>query len=327
MFSAVGCRSHSPQMELSQIKTFTVVARYLSFTRASKNLGLTQPAVSHQIKALEADLGIKLFRRDKQKISLTPEGRLVLDYAQKMLGQIDLMHRDIANHDKDLKGTVRLTAITRSMGNPFLELRSVWQSINKDIELVFESALMSDSIIEKVRKREADIGFSTLTDDFPGLASIPWGAFELALVVGTGHPLAKAKSVGLEELIEQKWILFEQGSWLRRESDKIFDRYGFSPKDLYESNDGGVVLNLIKDGFGIGLMPAWGIWNEVSAGSIKAVKIDGVDVVIELKLIILEEGRPAHVDIFLEFLLENEFAGIRKLSTELRRAIRKEPGV
>ena len=68
-------------MELWQLRTFSVVAKTLHFTRASKELELTQPAVSRQIKSLEEELGEKLFVRDKRKISLTAQRRVVLDYA------------------------------------------------------------------------------------------------------------------------------------------------------------------------------------------------------------------------------------------------------
>ena len=124
-------------MELWQLNTFRVVAEKLHFTRASEELNLTQSAVSYQIKSLEKELGVKLFNRNKRKISLTSQGQKVLKYANKMLQQIDKMKREIKENRETLSGEIKIVASTRSLSSPFPKIKKAFQKIYEDAELSF----------------------------------------------------------------------------------------------------------------------------------------------------------------------------------------------
>ncbi len=297
-------------MELAQLRTFKVVAEKLHFTRAAEELALTQSAVSYQIKSLELELGRKLFSREKYNVSLTPEGKLVLEYAVKLLTQVEKMKSDLDKDPKSESGTVRLTAIIRSLGNPFIELRRKWKAVNSDISLVFNASSKSITIIESVQNGDADIGFSTLTDEFPGLMSIPMGSFEMGLVVGRTHRLYDRELVELNDLKKETWIMFEEGSWLKREADKIFEKYSFRPLETRESNDGAVVVSMIEEGSGIGLIPSWGIMADLNEGALKMIPIRNVFTDLPVRVFVKASKRPKHVDQFLTFLLETKLQGI-----------------
>ena len=97
-------------MELSQLRTFREVAETLSFTRASQKLNLTQSAVSHQIKALERELGEPLFIRAKRGVKLSDAGRLALEYAERILEEADALRERISGRDHEPRGRVRAAA-------------------------------------------------------------------------------------------------------------------------------------------------------------------------------------------------------------------------
>src|SRR5215475_13909192 len=87
-------------MELSQLKTFRLVAETLNFTRASERLHMTQSAVSHQIKALESELGEPLFIRAKRGVKLSQAGKIALEYVERILDDTEAMRERISGRER-----------------------------------------------------------------------------------------------------------------------------------------------------------------------------------------------------------------------------------
>lgn len=301
-------------MEIWQLNTFRVVAQTLHFTRASEELNLTQSAVSHQIKSLEEELGVKLFTRDKRKISLTPQGQTVLDYANKMLQQIDEMKREIEENRETLKGKLKLVAITRSLDNPFPQIRKKFNELHNEIKLSFQTVLGTDTMLKKVRSGEADVGFSVIDAldlfNYEGLLTIPWGEFKMMFVVGKKHLLASKKEVPLHELKNEEWILFEKGSWIRNTIDNCFDQYNFEPDDVYETNDGAVIRSMVKNEEGISILPGWGILDDLKSGELISIKPKNVRTHVPVNIVVSSAQRSKLVSALIEFLLETEVEGL-----------------
>ena len=101
-------------MELSQLRTFREVAEALSFTRASQKLNMTQSAVSHQIKALERELGEPLFIRAKRGVKLSDAGKLALEYAERIIEEADALRERIGGDEHEPRGRVRAAAATQA---------------------------------------------------------------------------------------------------------------------------------------------------------------------------------------------------------------------
>ncbi len=297
-------------MEISQLRTFSVVAKKLHFTNASKELNLTQSAVSYQIKSLEEEVGEKLFVREKGKISLTNKGKVVLAYASKIFQQIEVMKRDIEDNKDSLKGKIKLIAITRSLNSPFPKIKLDFRKKYKDIELTLETVQNSETVLERVRRGSFDIGFTTQTDNFGDLLAIPYGEFEMLFVVGKDHSLSKMSKVSLEDLKDEEWILFEKDSWLREKTDKIFSQKGFVPQKTSESNDGAIIRELIKNGAGVGFLPSWGIFESLELGRLIDIEIVGLRTKIPLNMVISQEKHSKLVSLFVDYLLERQVSGI-----------------
>lgn len=309
-------------MEIWQLNTFSVVAKNLHFTRASRELNLTQSAVSHQIKSLEEELGVRLFFRDKRKISLTSKGLLVLEYANKMLNQVREMQREIEENKETLQGTLKLVAVPRSLNSPFYQVKRHFESIYPDINLFFEAVISSEAVFENIKKGISDIGFTTENEDFRDLLPIPYGSFEMLFLVGKNHRLAGRKEIELKELEDDEWLLFEKGSWLRRKTDEIFLQQNFNPKTVSETNDGATVFLLIKDGGGVGFLPKWGILDGLEEEKVIPVKLKGVKSYTPLNIVIKPENHSKLISVFIDYLLKKQLEGIevdKKPKTNLQR--------
>src|SRR2546421_12487636 len=124
-------------MELSQLRTFREVAETLSFTRASERLNLTQSAVSHQIKALEVELGEPLFIRAKRGVKLSDAGKLALEYAERIIEEADALRERIGGDEHEPRGRVRAAAATPAFVHLFAGLFESFLREHEGIELRF----------------------------------------------------------------------------------------------------------------------------------------------------------------------------------------------
>src|SRR5436190_11088590 len=101
-------------MELTQLETFRVVAETLNFTRAAERLHLTQSAVSHQIKALEEELGEPLFIRAKRGVKLSQAGKAAMEYVERILEDVDALRERVSGQKGQPQGRVRVAAATQA---------------------------------------------------------------------------------------------------------------------------------------------------------------------------------------------------------------------
>jgi DNA-binding transcriptional LysR family regulator len=302
-------------MELWQLRTFSVVAKTLHFTRAAEELNLSQPAVSHQIKLLETEIGEPLFLREKDGILLTKAGQTMCEHAQKILDIADEMRQEIIENKDILKGKVVLGVATRGLRNPFPLLYKEFKKKYHDIDIVFQSEYKLQHIVEKVRKGTIDIGMVTHQLDLSGLVVIPYGEYEVLLVAGKDHYLANKAEVTIEDLQDQDWVTFEAGNKLRQSSRDYVDKVGIVPKSVYETNDGSVVRTMVAYDNKISLLPEWGVFEELQEGKIVAIKVKDFRYMIQINLIWKASRRTKTTSAVLTYLLEEKMEGI-KLKSE-----------
>ncbi|MFL6253383.1 MAG: LysR family transcriptional regulator, partial [Pyrinomonadaceae bacterium] len=131
-------------MELSQLRTFREVAEALSFTRAAQKLNMTQSAVSHQIKALERELGEPLFIRAKRGVRLSDAGQLALSYAERILEEADALRERISGDDHEPRGRVRAAAATQAFVHLFAHLFESFMRDHERIELSFRTTVSTE---------------------------------------------------------------------------------------------------------------------------------------------------------------------------------------
>ena len=162
-------------MQLWQLRTFSAVAKNLHFRRAAEELNLSQPAVSHQIKSLEDEIGEPLFLREKDGIFLTKTGQTMYEHANKILNIADEMRFEIRENEEFLNGKLFLGVVTRGLSHTFLEVYKEFKKIYPQIEVTFQIENKFDDVIEKIRAGSIDIGLISHIGELKGLVSIPYG--------------------------------------------------------------------------------------------------------------------------------------------------------
>ena len=290
-------------MELWQLRTFREIAETLNFTKASEKLNLTQSAVSHQIKALEEELGVQLFIRAKRGVILTDAGRVALDYTNRIVSETEEMRETVAGRERALAGTVRVAAATQALVYLFAPLFENFMDLHDSVELVFRTTTSTEQTVDGVLEGIIDVGFASLAVYSPVLQVTPLFNDELVLVVGRKHPLAGRSSVDAAELEKERWILFERGASIRRATDAFFKDVGVEPEKALESNDTYFVKLMIEHGLGISLMRSWTVREEVKNGKLARLKIDGHQLERSVAMVSLKSAQSAPIRAFLKFML------------------------
>jgi DNA-binding transcriptional LysR family regulator len=298
-------------MEMSQLRAFRVVAETLNFTRAAKRLHLTQSAISHQIKALESELGEPLFIRVKRGVKLSQAGEIALEYAARILDDAEALREQVSGAERALVGRVRAAAATQAFGHLFAALFESFMRANPSIELSFRTTASTEQTLADVLNGTTDVGFGSLPDCSPALQVSELFEDELVLVVGSRHPLTlrrgdgEAAAVTAQEIERERLIIFERGTSIRRTTEEFFKSAGISPALALESNDTYFMKRMIEHGLGISLLPSWAVREEVEAGKLAQLEIAEHRLRRSISMISLGRFQPSPTRAFLAFMLRH----------------------
>ncbi|MBX7220825.1 MAG: LysR family transcriptional regulator [Blastocatellia bacterium] len=289
-------------MELTPLRTFRMVAETLNFTRAAERLGLTQSAVSHQILGLESELGEPLFIRTKRGVKLSPAGAVVLEYAERILREEQALKEKIGGPESAPTGRVRVAAATQALVYLFAPLFEQFMRAFPQVELTFHTTPSTDQTIADIFNGRADVGFASLPVSAPSLQVAKLFEDELMLVVSHTHRLVAKKEVSLKEIQRERLILFERGASIRRATDQFFDKVGIKPDLALESNDTYFIKLMVEHGWGMTLLPAWAVREEVAAGKLAKLKIAGHRLRRNVDMVSLGRFQPSGTRAFTTFI-------------------------
>lgn len=240
-----------PRMDLHQLKTFVVVAREGSITRASELLHLSQPAVSAHIKAMEDALDLPLFERTARGMSLTRDGQRLLVKAEQTLAA----HRDLIDEATRIKGRVsgklRLGAGTNSNPGSLERLLSRLAERCPEVEVSVEHGTSSE-VLAALRGGTLDAGFyNEAGEPDPDLSTVEASRFTIHVAAPPG---LVSEPVDWRALAEQPWIYPQSPSCCGRVAETLFEMKRFRPKRILSVDREDVTRKLIAAGVGVGLL-------------------------------------------------------------------------
>ncbi|HEX2912225.1 MAG TPA: LysR family transcriptional regulator [Chloroflexia bacterium] len=271
-----------------QLRLFCQVAQHGSFSGAAKELFISQPAISAQVRELEDNLGLKLFERSGKMLFLTEAGKLVYRYGNEIFNKSQEMEQAIA----DLKGLVsgRLAlASSTTVGECILpkalgSFKGVYPGI--EIELQISN---TTQVIERICNHQMDLGFVGEIVDDPGLTVIPFYTDEIVLFVSSSHPLALRSRPGitLTELVELDlpFVMREKGSATRRCAEKALLEEGYSPTIAIEVGSNETVKRAVIADLGVGMLSSCTLLAELKAEMVKIVPVVGLRCVRQFSII------------------------------------------
>ncbi|MGQ9590617.1 MAG: LysR family transcriptional regulator [Planctomycetota bacterium] len=241
-------------MEFDHLKGFYFVAKLGSFTEAASRLYLTQPAISLQVKALEKEVGERLFDRVGRTIRLTPAGSVIFKHVEELIGKLNEIQR-VVGEIKNLEcGRVDLGASDTTSMYVLPGLIEAFRSAHPKVDVSIVS-LFSLEVTRKVLDREVDLGIVTIAEVPEVLATVPLYRQRFVCIAAKAHPLAARKLVSAKDLASSPIIGLSKHSLTRRQVDGYLAQAGASCTPFLELSNFEIVKSYVAAGLGVALVP------------------------------------------------------------------------
>ena len=240
-------------MELRQLEYFAAVARHKHFTRAAEALYVTQPALSQQIRRLEAELGLTLLRRTSRGVELTDAGADLLVHAEAVLAEVARAKADMDRHTGVRRGVVRVAA-TAADAPRLPEALADFHGDHPNIQIGLRQGSAAE-VVALVQAGAVDVAVLALTEEPAGVTTHALADEPLRVAVALDDDL-NGTTLTLDGLRGRPFILAEPGTALRDTVMTAAQEAGFSPLPLFEVGDPLTVRYLVRAGLGISLVPA-----------------------------------------------------------------------
>jgi DNA-binding transcriptional LysR family regulator len=291
-------------MDTRQLAAFCAVVERKSFSQAAERLGVTQPAVSLQVRSLEKRLGRKLLDRSGRRVEPTEAGLALYRGAQRMLAlEGQLIEELDAGEEGELGGTLEVGASTGPGSTVVPVLLCEFQRENPGVAV---SLSISDtqSVVDRVAERELELGVVGAARRHRGVVFEPFFRDEVVLACPPGHRFA-GRSVSLEELREEPLIVMQEGAGVRQVIEDELRRAGTRLRDLEPRLELGLqesVKSAVAAGHGVTFISRTAIEADLAAGTLVTARVKGLEPSREISLVRSAGRSPTRAaEAFLEF--------------------------
>lgn len=258
------------------MRTFAVVARLGSFSRAGRELGRSQSAVSLQIAKLEDAVGRRLLDRTTKRVDLTEAGAVLLGYVGQTEALLEQAMRELGDLDRLERGRLVICASDTTGCYRLPAILQQYRQRHPGIEIVVRNTTSPRSV-QAVLDHEVDLAIVTLTGLPPGLESVPLFPRRDVLVCHPGHRLARRRRILLKDLERYPFILLDDRCSSRRLLDRLCAEAGARLPVAMELSSIEVIKRFVRIDAGLSVVPAVAIEEEVAAGQLVAVEISDVE--------------------------------------------------
>ena len=273
-------------MDTRQLAAFCAVVERKSFSQAAERLGVTQPAVSLQIRSLEQRLGRQLLDRSGRRVEPTEAGRRLYASAQRLLAAEEHLLEDLdADDEGAVTGTLELGASTGPGGTVVPLLLCEFQEQHPDVRVRL-TVSDTQTVVDRVAERELELGIVGAGRRHRGVAFEPFFRDEVVLACPAGHRFA-GKTISLDDLKGEKLIVMQEGAGVRQVIEDELRKAGMRLRDLDVRLELGLqesVRSAVVAGHGIAFISRLAIEGDLDAGRIATARVRGLDPVREIFL-------------------------------------------
>ena len=241
-------------MEFQQLRGFYFSAKMGSLTKAAEKMSITQSAVSQQIKALEYELGVKLFNRYGPKKDLTPDGELFLNLISPLIQEIDSLKITFEDVKGSQKGVLTIAATTFMIMSHLPVVIKKFKQQYPSVRFTILERRWCE-IINLANAGEIDFGITPNRDPHPSLDTYKLDPIERVLITPPDHPLAKMDKITIEDIASHPIVTYEKGLITRKEFDHVFKNYNLEPDVVMEATNAETIKRYVEIGIGIAVIP------------------------------------------------------------------------
>ncbi len=313
-------------MENYRIIVFRAVAEQASFRKASEILHLSQPAVSQHIRALEEELGIRLFDRSGNRVNLTDAGKLILDYAHKGAQLAQKTRESIAEISGDLRGELRIGASTTVAQYILSTMLGAFQTRHPNIKLSAVSGNTED-IVARLAVASIDVG---MIEGPPLTREIHLESFledSMILIAPATAEWVGTQIISTADLRGLPLLLREHGSGSRRVVEDALQTSGLQLHELnvvMELDSTEAIVSAVEADLGVGFVSLWAIRKELLLGTVTRVHVKGLEIQRQFTLARALGPDPiGAVGIFWRFAMEHDVVRAPAISKAIRKTNRR----
>jgi DNA-binding transcriptional LysR family regulator len=293
-------------MDTRQLQAFCAVVERKSFSQAAERLGVTQPAVSLQVRALEQRLGQTLLDRSGRRVEPTEAGRRLYRSAQKMLALEAQLLEEVSEDDGALTGTLAIGASTGPGAHLVPLLLCDFQREHPDLHVAL-SIWDTQTVIDRVADRDVELGVVGALRRHRSLEFEPLVRDEIVLAVPPGHRAAGG-TLPVDELRSETMIVMQEGAGVRQVIEEELRRAGLRLRGVEPKLELGLqesVKSAVAAGFGVAFISRTAIEGELAKGTLAAARVEGIEPARQIYLVRARGRVPTRAaEAFVEFAKE-----------------------
>jgi DNA-binding transcriptional LysR family regulator len=270
-------------MDFDQLETFLEVARHASFSRAAEKRFRTQPAISSQIRALEEEVGAKLFDRSGGRVALTAAGKLFQEYAEHTLDSRRSMLTAVAEMERVPRGEIVVGAnegtCLHILPEVFAEFRKLYPEVGVQI-----SRLERAKIMESINDNSVDFGVVSTPVDDKRLTTVNIHQDELVIIAPPRHSLSRMNQSTVAD-VAQFPLLLPRAGRTRDALDHLFEERRLKPRIAMELDSSELLKRFVAADVGVGFIARSNVSEDVRAGALAAIPMADASIRRDLALV------------------------------------------
>lgn len=260
-------------ISLHRLQIFTAVADTGSFSRAAERLLLSQPAISMQVKALEGELGLRLFDHVGKRVELTEAGRDLYVRASRILGLAEETSEAMADLRERRRGRLRVVATTTVGIYTVPRLLGTYHRRHPEVEIRLEVANW-ERTCERMFAGEAEVAIAGPHPQ-AGLRMEPFMEDKLVVIAAADHPLAGRLGISLEDLSREPMLVREPGSGTRAAIERLFAERDLPLRRAMELSRNGAIKQVAMAGLGVAVISRGAISLELATDRLRVLDVEG----------------------------------------------------
>lgn len=260
-------------MTIANLRLIRDAAQFHSISKAAKLSDMSQSAASQRIQELERELGIQLFDRGTRPLTVTPAGKLYLEYCRDVLRRHDEFRASLDKLKKQTNGTVRLAAIYSVGLSEMSEIEERFYRRFPEADLQV-SYLRPERVFEAVVQDTADLGLMSYAESTRDVVALPWRDEEMVVAVAPGDELAKRKRVKSEALEGRQFIGFDEDLPIQTHIDRFFREHKVTVETVLRFDNLLMIKQAVTHGAGISIMPRRVMKDELAQKRLVALPLD-----------------------------------------------------
>ncbi|MBN2045959.1 MAG: LysR family transcriptional regulator [Anaerolineales bacterium] len=283
-------------IDLTKLQAFVQVAEVLNFSEAAKRLNLSQPTISHHIKALELDLGVELFDRSKTRLALTDAGRVLQPWARKLLRSSNEVREMMTSLDQQVVGELRIACSTTSGKYILPKLAARFRQRFPGISVSI-LACTAPHVIPRLLEGEANLGVLSYETVDSSMDVTEFFDDAIILIVPEDHPWVHFSHIDPDDLLDEPLIIREPTSGTRKVMLAQLSKFDITLEDLnifLELGNAEAIVETVAAGYGVAFVSRLAAAYPLKLGSVVEVPVNGLTLKRKIYMVRNKIENPNH---------------------------------